>query len=440
MSDFAANAAMSRISMNVIALASQSLSVAALNIQAMMAVNPEVATAAFMARRGELCEAFGLPSKNQQKPFAFSNGAAIIPISGTLLNRFNGSYGYVTGYSFIRSQLRAALEDDDVKVIVFDANSGGGEAAGCFELAAEIFESRSVKPSIAVVDSNCYSACYALASACTRIVATPSSGVGSIGVLMAHFNFSKMLGNAGVEVTLIYEGEKKVDGNPFEKLPDEVKANFQARIHTMHGQFTELVATNMSIDVKTVVGTKSATLTSEEALALGLIHAIATPQSAVQAFFDELSGSTSNLRTGANMPNANDQEPGAGTQAATTTQQPAAVDTKKVETDARVSERARISGITGSDEAKGRESLASHLAFNTDMGVDAAKTLLAAAPTTKAATPAANGENPFKAAMDSGTHPAVGANADGDVASGSDEVAAKGILSAFRSMSGRDLG
>lgn len=72
-------------------------------------------------------------------------------------------------------------------------------------------------------------------------------------------------------------------------------------------------------------------------------------------------------------------------------------------------ERARVSGIQTCEEAKGRETLANHLALNTDMSVDAAKAILAAAPK-QAAAPSGNA---FREAMNSGSNPNVGADATG---------------------------
>ncbi|HCR6545409.1 TPA: S49 family peptidase, partial [Shigella flexneri] len=139
--------------------------------------------------RENLCAAYGVGRPSADKPFAFSNGLAIIPIHGTLINRYGGYYyGYVTGYNFIRSQRNAALADPDVEAIIYDVNSNGGEAAGCFELSQEMFDTRGEKPSLAVVDSNCYSAAYALASAADKIVVTPSGGAGSIGVIALHID------------------------------------------------------------------------------------------------------------------------------------------------------------------------------------------------------------------------------------------------------------
>ena len=96
--------------------------------------------------------------------------------------------------------------------------------------------------------------------------------------------------------------------------------------------------------------------------------------------------------------------------------------------DAAKAERSRVSGILACDEAKGREALASHIAMNTDMSLEAAKSMLAAAPKTEAA-PAAKG-NAFKAAMDADKHPAVGSD---DTAGAADApTGAAGILAAAR--------
>lgn len=401
MSDFAARAALSRMNLREVAVAAHHTTLGT-DLFQMAQTKPEEAEAAFMARRGELCAAFGFNAPEQRKPFAFSNGLAIIPVSGSLVNRFNSSYGYVTGYGFIRSQLNAALNDDDVTGIVLDVNSYGGEAAGCFELSAEIRAARDKKPVMAMVDSNAYSAGYAIASAASKIVVTPSGGVGSVGVITMHVDMSKMLSDIGYKVTLIYEAEHKADGNPYEPLPDDVKADITAGIKARYEEFVSLVATNLGVDAKVIRDTKSRIYRADEALSLGLIHAIATPNQAVQAFFDELSGSNHQLRSeGTTMTDAT-KEPGAEQLAAT--REAAA----KAASEARIAERARVAGITGSEEAKGRTALANHLAMNTDLSVDAAKAILAAAPAEQAQTQ--SHANHFKDAMNADKHPNVGAN------------------------------
>jgi signal peptide peptidase SppA len=432
MSDFAARAALSRMHMREVALAAQYSSFAS-DMEAMAGMDPKAADAKFLDRRADMCAAYGFNTAEQRKPFAYSNGIAIIPISGSLINRFSWSYeGYVTGYNFIRRQLMAAMDDPDVTGIIYDVNTYGGEAAGCFELASEIRAARAIKPSLALIDSNAYSAGYALASSAGKVVAIPSAGVGSIGVITMHVDQSAMLDKWGLKVTLVFESEHKADGNSFESLPASVRADTQKRIGKAYNSFVGVVAENLGIDEKVIRDTKSRTYMADEALSLGLIHAIASPSQAAQAFFDELSGSTTNLRNGANMTTATN-EPGADQKVTQATATAAA--------EARTAERARLSGILGCAESKGRETLANHLAMNTEMSVENATKVLAAAPSGEpkpASQATAGAANPFAAAMTASGNPNIGADAAN--ASTEAESPVNAILADYAAVSGRKYG
>ena len=406
MNDQIARAALMRMNMREVAVASFQTTLAT-DMQELASADHDKEQAKYMEqRRDELCAAYGFGPASREKPFAFADGIAIIPFSGSLINRFGWSYGYVTGYNFIRRQMQLALADEDVKGIVGDFNTYGGEAAGCFECATEIFEARGTKPMIAVIDSNCYSAGYALASAFDKIVCTPSGGAGSIGVVGMHMNMAKALEKYGVEITFIHYGEHKVDGNPYEPLPASVKANMQKGINKSGENFVALVARHMNLDVQKVRDTQAAVYRAEDALELGLIHTIATPSQAMQVFFDELSGSTTQLKQEVIMTDKT-KEPAGTTQEAT---DQAAI--AKASSDAKIAERARVNGILGCEEAKGRTELANHIAMNTDMSVDEAKAMLKVAPAQAAATPAA-AANPFAAAMNNSENPNVTAEASG---------------------------
>jgi signal peptide peptidase SppA len=407
MSEQIARAALARMNMREVAISTHCNTLAA-DLRQMALADAKVEAERFDERRSDLCAAYGYSTSEQRKPFAFAEGMAIIPVSGSLINRFGGSWGWVTGYNFIRSQINLALADDDVKGIILDLNSYGGEAAGVFELSTDIRAARDQKPILGVIDSNCYSACYAIGSACSRLVITPSGGAGSIGVVAMHVNQGPMLEQWGLEVTLIHSGDHKVDGNPFEKLSKEVRADIQKGVDKSRAAFVALVAENRNMDAQAVHDTEARIYRAEDAVALGLVDAIATPTEAVQAFFTELSGSTSTEEMSMD-PKVN--EPGAADKAAA---DKAAADqaaaNQQAAADARTAERTRIAGITQCEEAKGREKLASHLALSTDMSVDAAKAVLAASAQEAAPAPAA-AANPFKEAMDGGKHPEVGVDA-----------------------------
>lgn len=376
--------------------------------------------------RNQLCQTYGLSRSADNKPFAFADGTAIIPVHGSLINRYGGYYyGQMTGYNFIRRQRAEALADPDVERIVYDVNSGGGEAAGCFELSDESFDLRGEKPTLAVVDSSCYSAAYAFASSADRISVTPSGGAGSIGVISMHTDLSKLLDDFGVKITLITAGEHKADGNPFEGLSEEVKAEIQADVSATREKFVALVARNRGIDAQTVRDTEARCYNAEDALALNLIDAIETPTVAFNAFITEPSGSNEE---------ANKVKP-----ENTETTQPDANAAKQAE-------RQRMSGILGCEAAAGNKALAEHLAFNTDMSVEDATVILSkATPAPTAAKPEVpvvetnpkaenQGNQSFMNAMNNGNHPNVGNEAPVEQEA---EVAAEDqLMAAYSNASG----
>lgn len=353
------------------------------------------------ARRNLLASyGYAYSAISEEKPFAYSNGIAFIPVSGLLINRFSRSWGWVTGYNYIREMMNAALADPDVQMIVYDCNSGGGEVSGCFELCAEIRASREIKPSMAVVDSSAYSACYAVASSASKMVVTPSGGVGSIGVVAMHIDYSKWLSEVGIKVTFIYSGDHKVDGNAYEPLPEPVRKSIQGRVDAIRAEFVSLVSENRGIDTQVVFDTQAKCFTASEGLDLGLVDAITTPIEAVRAFVSELSGSvTIQEKTEMNEAETKSGDANTNPTASTTTVDAAAVKT---------AERERIKAITAHESAKDKQVLANHLALNTELSVEqAAQILAAAAPESKQEE--ATGENAFVAAMNSDQHPQVGA-------------------------------
>lgn len=234
--------------------------------------------------------AYGFSSQPEEdrKPFVYQDGVAVIPIHGTLLNRCNWSWGFVTGYQYIRRVLNAALEDDDVTLIVFDVDSPGGEAAGCFELAREIMMSRRVKPSLAMVDSVAASGGMALAAPATSIYAIPSARIGSIGVYRMHISYEDALKKEGIKVTFAQAGDHKTEGNPYKDLPDAVLKDWTESAGKTWDDFITLVAEARDLSEDAVRATQARVYRADEALDIGLINAVKTPTEAVAAFLAEL--------------------------------------------------------------------------------------------------------------------------------------------------------
>jgi len=222
------------------------------------------------------------PAKSKQgsaqAPYQVTeSGTAIIRVHGTLVNRggWIGSYSGLTSMEGLRHQLRSAIADDDVRSVVLDLDSPGGQAAGAFETAALAHELAAKKRTIAVIDDTASSAAYAIASAVSKIMIGQSGVAGSIGVVLAHFDHSSRLEKAGVKPTLIHAGARKVDANPYEPLADDVKANLQAEVDRFYEMFVATVAQGRSkLTPAAIRATEAAIYIGQAAIDAGLADEI----------------------------------------------------------------------------------------------------------------------------------------------------------------------
>jgi signal peptide peptidase SppA len=256
--------------------------------------------------REALCLAYGIddqPAGEGRKQFVYQDGIAVIPVHGALINRFNSSWGFVTGYNFIRRQMNLILADDDVEYFIFDVNTPGGEASGCFELAREIMMSRQIKPSLAMVDSLAASGGMAIAGSATKMYGIPSARIGSIGVYRQHISVEEALKDAGVKVTFAQAGDHKTDGQPYKDLPDSVLRDWTQDVNKTWDDFIELVAESRDMDPAAVRDTQARIYRADEALALGLINAVKTTADAVPAFVAEMGDDTIDDEEEENMDN-----------------------------------------------------------------------------------------------------------------------------------------
>lgn len=424
------------------------------NLQQFARVEPEKSDAlAEQARESvEFCYSVAPSSREERKPFIYQDGMAIIPVHGALLNRFSGSWGFATGYQFIRRQMNAALEDDDVSLIVFDLDSPGGETAGCMELADEIRASREIKPSIAVVDSLSASAGYAIASAATRMVATPSSKIGSIGVYIMHVDVSGALGQAGIEITYVEapKGGMKTAGTQFRKLDKKAEQYLQAFVDASYDEFVALIVANRDMDDAAVRETEGRVFRSDEALALGLIDAVKTPTEAVSSFLAELAEDEPIESEDENMTD----KTGSAAAAAPAPEVASAPDPQAIAA-AVTADRERMTSIKALPEAAEKPKLADTLALG-GYTVEQATTILAAAasetagaalpepkPGEGAAAPAVDSRNHLDDAMSRSKQPEVGAGGgegqgQGGEGQPTDSEAAAAILKDHGEATGRN--
>ena len=331
------------------------------------------------------------------RSYQVTNGIAVLPVSGTLVSKTRSlqPYSGMTGYNGIIARLQQAISDPGVDGILLDMDTPGGMVAGAFDCADIIARMRDIKPIWALAnDMNC-SAGQLIASAASRRLVTQTARTGSIGVMMAHSNYGAALKTSGVEVTLIYSGDHKVDGNPYEKLPKEVRADFQARVDATRQMFAEKVAGYAGMSVQAVLDTEAAVFSGQESVDNGLAEQLVNNMDALNFMRDAINKRTMISRGGsmkgttasadttqpaataaANQPVATADVPAVVVDPATT----ASFDVSNQVAAAVAAENGRIMGILNCEEAKGRESQARALAETPGMTVESAQRILAAAP------------------------------------------------------------
>jgi signal peptide peptidase SppA len=207
-------------------------------------------------------------------PYPVVDGIAVIEISGVLIHRGSwiGQSSGQTSYEGIAAQIEAAAKDPSVRGLALEIDSFGGEVAGVFDLADQIRAVRATKPVWAFVAEHAFSAGYALASQADRILLPRTGTVGSIGVVVMHADLSGQLDQGGVRVTLIHSGQHKVDGNPYEPLPEAVRDDIQREIDVLRFLFTETVAAGRAgrLSQEAALATEAATFRGTDAVAAGL--------------------------------------------------------------------------------------------------------------------------------------------------------------------------
>ena len=311
-----------------------------------------------------------------------ATGVAVIPVIGSLVNRgswIGANSSGLTSYEGLSAQLSDAAADPEVRAVVLDIDSPGGEATGMFALASQVRALSAVKPVTAFVNDMAASAAYGIASAADEIVVSPTSVVGSIGVVLTHFDRSAQLEKAGVKPTLIYAGRHKVDGNPFGPLSDAVQADLQAEVMRYYEQFVALVAAGRSnLTEESIRATEARTYIGRDAIDRGLADRIATLEDVMNGLTSQPQGASTHAKGKLMSKSHEALAPQAENAGITAEAHAAAVAAARAEGAA--AERSRIAAIIRSDAADGRTAQAIAMALDTDIAAEAAAKVLSVTP------------------------------------------------------------
>lgn len=162
---------------------------------------------------------------------------AIISLEGVILS----------GEGAVKRQIDRAAADETVKAVVLRVNSPGGTITGSDYLYHHLSQLREKagKPIVVsmggIAASGGYYVSMAAGSTPDTIFAEPTTWTGSIGVIIPHYNASKLMQTWGVEEDSIASHRLKNMGSLSKEMTDEEREIFQALVDESFDRFKAII-------------------------------------------------------------------------------------------------------------------------------------------------------------------------------------------------------
>ena len=179
---------------------------------------------------------------------SFGNTVAIVPVQGEIAYSQSSILGGgVATPQSITDGIKQAEEDSSVSAIVLDVNSPGGSPVASEEIMNAVKNAK--KPVVVWISDIGASGAYLVASPADKIVASPSSIVGSIGVILSLTDLSGLYQKIGVNQYAIKAGEYKDMGASYRNLTPEEEQMLQEMVNQDYEYFIKQVAENRKLDL-----------------------------------------------------------------------------------------------------------------------------------------------------------------------------------------------
>jgi protease-4 len=194
--------------------------------------------------------------------------------------------GVITDARETVDELERYAKDSSVLGIVLRIDSPGGAVVPAQEIYEAVNRLRTTYDKKVVVSMGTVAASggYYIAAASDKIVASPGTLTGSIGVIMEIPNVEGLMKKVGVESITIKSGSRKDAGSPFRRMQPEERALLQSVLDDVHHQFIEAVAKGRGLEVVDVTRLADGRVfTGRQAKAAGLVDQLGGLRDAIQA-------------------------------------------------------------------------------------------------------------------------------------------------------------
>ena len=189
-------------------------------------------------------EAYRAKALERAERATVRDGVAILNVEGPLFKKANlmVELSGATSYAILRRDFEVALNDDNVRAILLNVDSPGGQVAGVAELARAIRDARGTKPIWVYAGDAIMSAAYWIGSAADWIVLGESALAGSIGVIATIEDARALKEARGIRT---HEFVSSVSPNKTsDPAEEDGRARIQARVDALADVFVDTVAAN----------------------------------------------------------------------------------------------------------------------------------------------------------------------------------------------------
>ncbi|MBL7133407.1 MAG: signal peptide peptidase SppA [Phycisphaerae bacterium] len=214
---------------------------------------------------------------------------AIIDVDGLLLNSrrqsiFSAGENQV---SLFVEKLDKAQRDPNVKAMIIRINSPGGGVTACDIMHDRLRRFRDARRDVrvfAVIEDVGASGAYYVACGAERILAHPTSVVGSIGVIVQTVSFAGTMAKLGIDAHAITSGKHKDLASPLKPLDKEDQAILQEMVDRYYKRFLKVVGAGRkalpAVRVKALADGR--VFAGEQAKELGLVDGLMHMTEAIQ--------------------------------------------------------------------------------------------------------------------------------------------------------------
>ncbi|MDO8614149.1 MAG: signal peptide peptidase SppA [Dehalococcoidia bacterium] len=159
---------------------------------------------------------------------------AVLEIAGTIGMQ-------VRGAETVRT-IKALAEDARIRAVVVEIDSPGGSAPVSDAIHRSLRRLAARKPTVAFVMSGALSGGYLIACGASKIIALPTSLIGSIGVIFMRPVVQELMAKVGVKMVMTHEGRLKGMFQPWREPTPEEEEKVKALTSEYYEWFVNAVA------------------------------------------------------------------------------------------------------------------------------------------------------------------------------------------------------